>query len=180
MEVNTEEELPRDDKLTADNHTEQNEKETDQQEQNLEDCGEAAFDCPSNSWDRSKLWKQWGTLSPEQDSHLSQWCKSRYKYKHGHETKRIEWLISALTESEMQAAMKFCTAGDSSILNIPSYKIAIVDDFCKEDVDGESGLWPASVPEASSKQSNAQQTGNASSKLTGVTKRGMAQPKKKR
>ena len=137
-------------------------------------------DIPGKSWDRKDVCKLWNKMIDDDASDLvASWLKDRYSRKHGIQNmKNMDKTIAALSNIELNALTNFCKTADHKFLDIPIYKVRFpassdtkVDCTKVEEVTCNSPASAAHNPDGSN---------TVSSKLAGISKRGMAQPRNRR
>ena len=83
--------------------------------------------------------------------------------------------MAALSDFELNALMTFCKTADAKFLDIPIYEVQLPVDEDSETVGENMENFCGSAPPLGSRSKS--ETKTISTKLAGISKRGMAQPR---
>ena len=107
---------------------------------------------------------------------IGPWLKDRYSHKHGvPNVKNMDKCMAALSDIELNALMTFCKTADAKFLDIPIYEVQLPVDEDSETVCENMENFSGSAPPLGSRSKS--ETKTISTKLAGISKRGMAQPR---
>ena len=107
---------------------------------------------------------------------IGPWLKDRYSQKHGiSNLKNMDKSMAALSDIKLNASMTFCKTADSKFLDIPIYEVQLPVDEDSETVCENMENFSGSTPLLGSRSKS--ETKTISTKLAGISKRGMSQPR---
>ena len=104
--------------------------------------------------------------------------KARYLAKHGANIKNMDKCMACLSNLELQAFINSCRTLDATYLDIPVYAVHLPSDDADDPEvalahEGSDPLKARSTSKAPASEAKCSQ------KMAGLTKRGMAQPRKR-
>ena len=131
-------------------------------------------DIPSKSWERPRLFKLWNKIKDEAAAdRIGDWLKDRFFHKTGTRIKNMDRAVAALSNTELNAVLKYCSSLDPTVLEIPVYKVVspVEPSACTLDAQEPPRLLIDKEPKTTENTHGC--------KIAGITKRGMAQSRRR-